>query len=502
MIKKKIIVIGGGTAGIVIANNLQNDYDVTLIEKSEYKRYPWLYKFPLLIGLLFRAENSTYIFKKDIILSNGRKIPFFSSNVLGGASSINGAVHTFGSNKIWEKILKKYDLNLEKLKYSYNNIYTEEFKKNKITLREAKQNIVDICFGNALDKMGVKKSNLIFADTVGYGSIVNTCGRLYRTSVMTLLKKLKFKIKLDEYVEKVIFQEGRAVGLVTNKNYYEADSIILSAGVIGSVTILKNSIIQDEFSKISEDLAIGENIQDHTNLRVNVVTNFNIDSLNEISKSNVQKLTTFANHLFGMPSLISGTGATSGVQLDLDGDGIVDTRIHVVQFTETGRHGSDGRHFSEQSGFSLSITPIRPKSKGTISVLGNRVSINPNYLSDTYDIVILTKALEYCLNILKNTEFSELIKEIIDEDFISRTPKEYISNNIYSGHHLIGGCQGAINSNFQVKGYAGLYICDASILDEYPASNIHSSVVLLADIFSNRFKYKKDDHKGIKNARL
>jgi len=41
----------------------------------------------------------------------------------------------------------------------------------------------------------------------------------------------------------------------------------------------------------------------------------------------------FIKHLLGRRTLMVGTGATSGVHLDLDGDGEVDTRIHVVQFT-------------------------------------------------------------------------------------------------------------------------------------------------------------------------
>jgi choline dehydrogenase-like flavoprotein len=66
-------------------------------------------------------------------------------------------------------------------------------------------------------------------------------------------------------------------------------------------------------------------------------------------------------------------------------------------------------------------------------------------------------------------------------------PEQYISNNVFSGYHLIGGAQGAVNSDFGVKGVTGLYICDASVFDKYVASNIHSSVVLIADIFAKKF---------------
>ena len=64
--KKKVVIIGGGTAGLTIANNLQDYFDVVVIEKSQYKKYPERYKPPLLIGLLFRSKKLRYICKKNI----------------------------------------------------------------------------------------------------------------------------------------------------------------------------------------------------------------------------------------------------------------------------------------------------------------------------------------------------------------------------------------------------------------------------------------------------
>jgi choline dehydrogenase-like flavoprotein len=51
---------------------------------------------------------------------------------------------------------------------------------------------------------------------------------------------------------------------------------------------------------------------------------------------------------------------------------------------------------------------------------------------------------------------------------------------------LIGGAHNLVDYDFKVKGMDGLYICDASIFGEYAASNIHSSVVLISDIFSRK----------------
>ena len=75
--KKKVVIVGGGTAGLVIASRIQNFFDVTIIEKSKYIKYPFWYKIPLFIGLLLKNNKSKYITKRNIVLSQGREIPFF-----------------------------------------------------------------------------------------------------------------------------------------------------------------------------------------------------------------------------------------------------------------------------------------------------------------------------------------------------------------------------------------------------------------------------------------
>jgi len=73
-----VVIVGAGTAGLIIANKLQENFDVTVIDKSKYKAYPYFYKIPLFIGLLFRQKNQKYIKKRDILMLNGRKIPFLN----------------------------------------------------------------------------------------------------------------------------------------------------------------------------------------------------------------------------------------------------------------------------------------------------------------------------------------------------------------------------------------------------------------------------------------
>ena len=363
------------------------------------------------------------------------------------------------------------------------------------------QNIIDDSFIKVLNLLGIPVGNTNFADNQSCGPILNTTKKFFRTSVLSILSKKLFKLHLNKNVDKLIFNEsGKVKGVKTNLKKIEADYVILSGGVIGSCKLLlreknKNTKDTDRFLR---DIEVGKDIQDHTNLRINVLTNKKIGSFNEISSSFYLKFLLLAKHLFGMPTLMKGTGATSAAHLDLDNDGIIDTRIQIVQFSETGRHGSDGSFFSSsQPGFSISITVINPKSRGKITLDGEDVVVDPMYLSDAKDVEILEKALRFCLKLLKSTPISNHILTIEDQDVIENNPKKYIFDNIFSGAHLSGGTHNLVDSNFEVQGTKGLYVCDASIFNKYAASNMHSSVVLIADIFAKKFlinnKIKSDD---------
>ena len=316
---------------------------------------------------------------------------------------------------------------------------------------------------------------------------------------MSILSKKLFKLYLNEYVDEILFNDkGIVCGVKTNLREINSDYVILSGGVIGSCSLLlkeKNKKNNDK-NNVLKNIDVGSDIQDHTNLRINVLTNKKIGSFNEISVSFYSKFLLLIKHLFGTPTLMTGTGATSAAHLDLDKDGIIDTRIQIVQFSETGRHGSNGSFFSSSKpGFSISITIINPKSRGTITQNGEESIVNPRYLSESKDIEMLEKALKFCLKLLYSKPLKDHILKIEDLDIIQSDPKKYIFDNIFSGAHLSGGTHNLVDSNFEVKSSKGLYVCDASIFDKYVASNMHSSVVLIADIFARKFLNNNNPNK-------
>lgn len=486
--KKKVIIIGGGTAGLTIANHIQDYFDVTIIEKSKFKKYFWLYKIPLMIGILFRKTVPNHVTKREFTLADGRKIPFYESNLFGGASIMNGAVHVFGFESVWKKVLQKFGIDYTDLLRSNEEIYSFDIKENnKISLMLASQNIIDEAFIQTLNQKKISYGDMGYAESEVCGPIQNTVKKYFRTSVLSLLKKTNFTIRLSEKVEMILFDEKNQVkGVKTNKGILESDYVILSAGVIGSCDLILREQIK---GNLLQGLNIGE-IQDHTNIRINIFANEPINSLNEIYDSWFKKLILGFNHFTGKPTVMRGTGATSAAYLDLDNDGQIDTRIQILQFAETTRHGygNNGSLFgSNKPSFSISINAIHPESKGTIILDGEKNIVNPNFLSAPKDIEILKLALKYSVELLKSSPLNQYVLEIIDEELIIKDPEAFIKNTMYSGHHLIGGLDKAINSNFEVIGVQRLFVCDASVFDRFVASNIHSSVVLMADMFAKKF---------------
>jgi choline dehydrogenase len=491
MNKKTVVIVGGGTAGLTIASQLHQQFRVIVLEKSGHRKYPLKFGIPLMIGFLFRSTTQPYISKRELQLDGGRVIPFFESCVLGGASPINGCVHTIGSRTMWERILQRFDARYADVLGGYNRLYSMDSSvASKIHLMLAPQNAVDHAFLATLGHKGIPVGDMNFADQENCGRIYNTTHRMFRSSVLSLLRGKELDVRLGQTVERLLVNgEGRVTGVVTQAGEIAADHVILSGGVIGTCSLLLKEKMQAAFAAGAGlgNIDIGSGLQDHTNLRVNVIATRGFDSLNEISRSLTKKMLLLFRHCVGIPTLMVGTGATSAVHLDLDGDGLVDTRIQVVQFTETGRHGSDGKYFDAEPGFSFSITPINPASMGTIALGTDGVEIKPGYLADARDVDLLKSALTYCLALLRSEPLSGFVKTVLNQDQMENDPETYIRDNIFSGHHLVGGAQDAVDRNFKVKGVDGLYVCDASVLDGYAASNIHSSVVLLADIFSKRF---------------
>ena len=93
------IIIGGGSAGCVLANRLTEckTHHVLLIEAGPNDKDPWIH-IPIGYGRNFRNPKINWMFKTEPgekWVKNG--IPTPRGKVIGGSSSINGMVYMRGN---------------------------------------------------------------------------------------------------------------------------------------------------------------------------------------------------------------------------------------------------------------------------------------------------------------------------------------------------------------------------------------------------------------------
>ena len=99
--------------------------------------------------------------------------------------------------------------------------------------------------------------------------------------------------------------------------------------MIGTHKILANS-----FPDVYKEPRL---IRDHPNLRINVETKFDFGSLNVAEKFFWPKVKLISEYLRYDGSLLSSPGATSCFYVDLTGDGNIDAKIQLLNFSESGR---------------------------------------------------------------------------------------------------------------------------------------------------------------------
>ncbi len=488
--KSSVIIVGAGTAGSVICSKLALSFNVTVFDQSENKKVPIINRIPLLIGLLYSSKNR-YIRKRDLTFNSKRSVPLFESNVLGGASAMNGCVHVLGIHSKWKRFLRKFNADLGDMERAYADNFSRKSDRDKICLRTARQSKLDLVFQEAFHITGVKKGCTDLMNEESCGSVINTVKKIFRSSVTDLKPYRNAHINLNKKVTNLLLNEdNKIIGVVADGKAYTADHVILSAGVIGTNELLLRPALRIyDKAKINLNLPVGKGIKDHVNFRINIHSTKRIESLNIINKSYSRKLWLLIKHLFGFDTLLLGTGATSSANIDIDNDGVVDTRINLLNFSENGRLGISDEFFEELAhGFSFSISSINPFSNGSIELTeSGDCRVRPNYLSNQVDLSNLNKAIDLCYSILRTLPFSNYVASIKDEERILNDRENFIRENTYSGYHLIGGCHEVVNEKFQVKELQNLYICDASIFDEFVSSNIHAAIIIIADIFSCKF---------------
>ena len=514
------IIVGAGTAGCLLANRLSANgkYTVALLEAGGSDNYHWVH---IPVGYLYCMGNkrTDWLYKTTKQKGlNGRELNYPRGKVMGGCSSINGMIYMRGQANdydqwrqmgnegwSWDDVLP-YFKNMED-SYEGENKFHGSGGEWKVNQQRLSWEVLD-SFKEATIEAGIPQVD-DFNEGNNFGVSyfkVNQNDGLRWNTVKAFLKPVKNRKNLRVIskceVSKIILKNKKAKGVKVFRNgkseeIYVNREIILSSGSIGSPKILELSGIGNPniLSKLGIDTEvesknIGENLQDHLQLRV-IYELENAKTLNQKANSFIGKLGIGLEYALKRTGPMSMAPSQLGLFAMSDKSHETPNLQFHVQPLSLDKFGEPLHNFP---GLTASVCNLNPQSRGNVHIVSKDYkiapSIDPNYLSTEQDKIVAAQSIKLARKIISQPamkkynpkEYAPGI-QFQSEDDLKKVAGD-IGTTIF---HPVGTCAMGTNvssvtdSNLKVRGVEGLRIADASIMPTITSGNTNAPTLMIAE---------------------
>ncbi|MBS0293190.1 MAG: GMC family oxidoreductase N-terminal domain-containing protein [Proteobacteria bacterium] len=445
------VIIGGGTAGALLANRLSADAQkrVLLIEAGRKDDYHWIH---IPVGYLYCIGNPRtdwlYHTEPDAGL-NGRSLRYPRGKTLGGCSSINGMIYMRGQARDydhwaqvtgadawrWSNVLPAFkrhedhwrldqpggaDAVFEQLHGNKRTGSTGEWRVDKQRLR---WDILD-AFAQAAQQAGIAATDDFNRGTnegVGYFEVNQKNGWRWNTAKAflrpTCYGRPNFELWTSAQATRLIMErqaDGRprcsGVEVWTGDEMVTAlaqQEVIVCAGAINSPQLLQLSgigpgaLLRQHGIDVVLDLpGVGANLQDHLQIRA-VYKVQDVLTLNTLAGSLAGKARIgleYLLHRSGPMSMApSQLGAFTRSRPDLP---YPDLQYHVQPLSLE----AFGEPLHAFPAFTASVCNLNPTSRGTVTITSpdfrTAPAIAPNYLSTPEDRQVAAQSLRVTRHIV------------------------------------------------------------------------------------------------------
>lgn len=498
MISYDYIIVGGGSAGCVIARRLaeNTEAEILLLEAGESDNGLDRINNPLRwLENIGSPQDYLYQYKPTEVVDN-RIIYAPRGKGLGGSGSINAMVWARGNqadyndwaadgNEGWDyqsilplfKKIEDWDGGATNIHGSGGPIHVA---------RPTKLHLIDESVIQAAKTYGMpymEDSNI--PEPEGVGPMSMNIDKGFRSSpfsgylkpvmynqnltVLTGAKVLKLIIDNDVCTGVEFIKGGDAVIVSA------AQKVILYAGAIESPRILMLSGIgqADELVnlgiRVKTDLpGVGKNLQDHTLVSVTYQLN--------------QPLGQLTYNLGGINLYWKSDPLLSKANLML-----IPIQYPILSAEIASQYSVP------ENAFSVFVTLIDVKSRGFIRMTtafpDGALDIQPNLMQDPEDFEAMVKAMELCMDLAEQQELSAIIKRWVAPDRrLDRSEiKHFLRDACSTYFHPVGTCamgtgpEAVVDNKLHVKGIKGLMIADASVMPQIPTANTNAPTLMIAE---------------------
>jgi len=514
------VIVGGGTAGCLLANRLSADPAVTvlLLEAGGRDDYLWIH---IPVGYLYCMNNprTDWCFKTEVEPGlGGRAIAYARGKVLGGCSSINGMIYMRGQARDydqwrqlgnagwgWDDVLPYFKRH-EDFVHGADDLHgaggewrIEEQRLHWPILDAVRDAAV------AVGIPAVRDFNR--GDNLGIGYFqVNQRRGVRVSAAKAFLRPVRgrpnLRVVVRAQAKRVMLEGGRATGVALSVAGRDVTAtaraeVILAAGAIGSPHLLELSGIGagERLHALGIPLArespgVGENLQDHLQLRL-IYKVQNALTLNQVAATLRGKAGIALEYLLRRRGPMSMAPSQLGAFAKSDPSLETPDLQYHVQPLSLDRFGEPLHPFPAVT---LSVCNLRPESRGSVHAaspqFGASPSIRPNYLSAARDRRVAAEAIRLTRRIMAASPMAPYAPEEFrpgaardgDED-LARAAGE-IGTTIF---HPIGTARmgrddhAVVDERLRVRGVERLRVIDASIMPTITSGNTNAPTLMIAE---------------------
>jgi len=532
------IIIGGGTAGALLANRLssQRQLRVLLIEAGRKDDYHWIH---IPVGYLYCIGNPRtdwlYQTQPDAGL-NGRSLRYPRGKVLGGCSSINGMIYMRGQARDydhwakitgddtwrWDNVLPAFRRHESHWRLDAPGNADEAFQRLhgstgewRVEKQRLRWDILD-AFAQAAQQAGIPATEDFNGgnnEGVGYFEVNQKDGWRWNSAKAflrpTCYGRPNFEMWTAAHAARLLLEaqadgSQRCTGvqvwtggeMVTAHAHKE---VIMSAGAVNSPQLLQLSgigpgaLLQQYGITVVRDVpGVGANLQDHLQIRA-VYKVQGVPTLNTLAGSWLGKARIALEYALRRTGPMSMAPSQLGAFTRSDpGRAHPNIEYHVQPLSLD----AFGEPLHAFPAFTASVCNLNPTSRGSIQIQSahfqDAPAIVPNYLSTAEDRKVVADSLRITRRICAQPALAPYRPEEYkpgpqyhSDEELARLAGD-IATTIF---HPVGTTRmgrdndphAVLDSRLRVRGIAGLRVVDSGAMPTITSGNTNAPTLMMAE---------------------